>query len=50
MCDAVEGIGTRYGVARAANLAAYLVATTTRVEDFRHADIEKDDLRHTIIE
>ena len=27
-----------------------MVAATTRVEDVRHADIEKDDLRRTIVE
>ena len=34
----------------AAKLAEYLVAATTCVEDVRHADIEKDDLRHMIVE
>ena len=50
MCDTVEGIGTKYRVARAVELAAYLVATTTRMEGIRHADIEKDDLHRTIVE
>ena len=50
MCDAVESIGTKQGVERAAELVAYLMAATTRVEDVRHAHIEKDDLCRTIVE
>ena len=45
MCESVEEIGTKYGIARAAELAANLVAATARVEDVRYADIETDDLR-----
>ena len=50
MCDAVESIGTKQGVERAAELATYLVAGTNCVEDVCHGDIEKDDLRRTIVE
>ena len=50
MCDEVESIATKQGVERAAELAVYLVAATTRVEDVRHADFIKDYLRRTIVE
>ena len=41
----MEEVGTKYGVERAAAMAADLVVATTRVQDVRHADIEVDDLR-----
>ena len=50
MCDAVEAIGNKHGMDRAVALAADLVASTTRTEDIHYADIERDDMQHTIME
>ena len=50
MCESLEEVGTKYGVERAAAMAADLFAATTRVQDVRHADIEVDDLRRVITE
>ena len=44
MCESLEEVGTKYGIERAATMAADLVAATTRVQDVQHADIEADDL------
>ena len=48
MCESLEEVGTKYGVDRAATVAADFVAATTRVQDIRHADIEVDDLCRVI--
>ena len=50
MSEQVEDMGTRYGLARAAELAAHLSAAASRVEKVRHAGIEKDDFRRVITE
>ena len=50
MCDALEAIKNTHGMDRAVALAADLVAATTLTEDIRHADIEQDNMRHTITE
>ena len=45
MSKQVEDMGTRYGLAHAAELAAHLSGAALRVEKVRHVDIEKDDFR-----
>ena len=50
MSEQVEDMGTQYGLARAAELAAHLSAAAQRVEKVRHADIEKDDFRRVLTE
>ena len=50
MSEQLEDMVMRYGLARAAELAAHLSAAASRVEKVRYADIEKDDFRRVITE
>ena len=50
MSEQVEDMGTQYGLARAAELAAHLSAAAQRVKKVRHAAIEKDDFRRVLTE
>ena len=49
MSEHVEDMETRYGLARAAELAAHLSAVASRVEKVRYVDIENDDFRRVIM-
>ena len=50
MSEQMEDTGTRYGLARAAELAAHLSAAASQVEKVRYADIDKDDFHRVITE